>query len=185
MALCLATSLIERKGFDPIDQLERYVRWWRKGYLSSTGICFDIGSTVRSALTHFMQTRASNPGSTDPRTAGNSSLMRLAPVMLYYARQPQQAIQFAVESSRATHSAIEAVDACRYFAVLILSALNGVGKEELLSDHVKIGDQYFAEEFMLLKLSWGCSGTPALPGFAWSHNEGSMMSVSEIGFERY
>lgn len=26
MALCLADSLIEQKGFDPIDQLERYVR---------------------------------------------------------------------------------------------------------------------------------------------------------------
>ncbi len=26
MALCLAESLIERNGFDPVDQLERYVR---------------------------------------------------------------------------------------------------------------------------------------------------------------
>src|SRR5215470_2390344 len=30
MALCLATSLIECDGFDPIDQLARYVRWKRK-----------------------------------------------------------------------------------------------------------------------------------------------------------
>ena len=134
MALCLATSLIERSGFDPIDQLDRYVRWWREGYLSSTGTCFDIGSTVRSALTQFMQTRASHPGSTDPRTAGNGSLMRLAPVVLYYARQPQQAIHFAAESSRTTHGALEAVDACRYFAALILDALSGADKEELLSD---------------------------------------------------
>jgi ADP-ribosyl-[dinitrogen reductase] hydrolase len=134
MALCLASSLIERRGFDPIDQLERYVRWWREGYLSSTGTCFDIGSTVRSALTHFMQTRASYPGSTDPQTAGNGSIMRLAPVVLYYAHQPQQALHFAVESSRTTHGAPEAVDACRYFASLILEALNGVGKAELLRD---------------------------------------------------
>ena len=27
MALCLADSLIEKRGFDPIDQLERYTRW--------------------------------------------------------------------------------------------------------------------------------------------------------------
>ena len=27
MALCLAESLISKYGFDPIDQLERYVRW--------------------------------------------------------------------------------------------------------------------------------------------------------------
>ena len=43
MALCLADSLIEKKGFDPIDQLEHYVRWYREGYLSSNGRCFDIG----------------------------------------------------------------------------------------------------------------------------------------------
>ena len=41
MALCLATSLIETDGFDPLDQMQRYLRWWRKGYLSSTGSCFE------------------------------------------------------------------------------------------------------------------------------------------------
>lgn len=80
MALCLAESLIERPTFDPIDQLGRYVRWWREGYLSSNGVCFDIGSTVRSALTRFKQTPEPYCSSTDPNTAGNGSLMRLAPV---------------------------------------------------------------------------------------------------------
>ena len=134
MALCLATSLIERRGFDPIDQLERYVRWWHEGYLSSTGTCFDIGVTVRSALTRFLQTREPYPGSIDPYTAGNGSIMRLAPVVLYYARQPEQAIHFAAESSRTTHGAPEVIDACRYFASLMLDALNGKSKEEILRD---------------------------------------------------
>src|SRR4051794_19459334 len=42
LALCLAESLIKRRGFDPVDQLERYVRWFREGHLSSTGECFGI-----------------------------------------------------------------------------------------------------------------------------------------------
>ena len=50
MALCLAESLIECGGFEPRDQLERYVRWWRQGHLSSTGRCFDIGTATRAAL---------------------------------------------------------------------------------------------------------------------------------------
>ncbi len=133
MALCLATSLLERQTFDPIDQLERYVRWWHEGYLSSTGTCFDIGGTVRSALTRFERTREAYPGSTDPTTAGNGSLMRLAPVVLYYARQPQAAVQFAADSSRTTHGAPEAVDACRYLATVILGAVQGLGKEDVLS----------------------------------------------------
>ena len=53
MALCLATSLLERHEFDPRDQMERYCRWWEQGYMSSTGKCFDIGNTVRAALMRF------------------------------------------------------------------------------------------------------------------------------------
>ena len=44
MALCLAESLIECKGFDAADQMRRYARWWREGHLSSIGACFDIGT---------------------------------------------------------------------------------------------------------------------------------------------
>src|SRR3954471_12565967 len=50
MALCLAESLVERRGFDPVDQLQRYVRWYREGHWSSTGRCFDIGNATRAAL---------------------------------------------------------------------------------------------------------------------------------------
>src|SRR4051812_8540311 len=45
MAICLADSLIDRRGFDAKDQIERYVRWWKQGYNSVTGQCFDIGNT--------------------------------------------------------------------------------------------------------------------------------------------
>ena len=50
MALCLAYSLVETGRFDADDQMQRYVRWWREGYLSRTGVCFDIGNTIASAL---------------------------------------------------------------------------------------------------------------------------------------
>ena len=133
MALCLAASLIDREGFDPADQMERYVRWWREGYLSSTGRCFDIGTTVRGALSRFERDGEPYAGSTDPQTAGNGSLMRLAPVPMYYGADPLAAISKAADSSRTTHGAPEAVDACRYFAGLLVGALDGVDKETLLS----------------------------------------------------
>src|SRR6516225_9264983 len=66
MALCLAESLVEKRGFDPIDQLERYWRWYHKGYLSSTGICFDIGNTTALALMQFHREPQPYPGSTSP-----------------------------------------------------------------------------------------------------------------------
>jgi ADP-ribosyl-[dinitrogen reductase] hydrolase len=135
MALCLAESLITCRGFDPVDQLRRYCRWHREGYLSSTGICFDIGGTTRAALERFEQTHAPFCGSTDPRTSGNGSIMRLAPVPLFYAQRPREAIERAGESSRTTHGAREAIDGCRYLAALLVGALRGASKVDLVSDH--------------------------------------------------
>ena len=56
--------------------------------------------------------RDGNPiaGSTAPNTAGNESLMRLAPVPIFYSRDAAEAVQKAGESSRATHGAAECVD---------------------------------------------------------------------------
>jgi ADP-ribosyl-[dinitrogen reductase] hydrolase len=135
MALCLAESLVECRGFDPLDQMRRYVRWYRQGHLSSRGRCFDIGGTVSAALRRFEQTGEPYCGSTDPFSAGNGSIMRLAPVPLFFADDPRQAIARAADSSRTTHAAAEAVDACRYLAALIVGAVRGAPKWDLLSDH--------------------------------------------------
>ena len=128
MALCLATSLLESGGCDPVDQMGRYLRWFREGYLSSTGECFDIGGTTREALVRFERTGEPYSGPTGPMSAGNGSLMRLAPVPMYFAGDAREAIDRSADSSRTTHGAVEAVDACRYFAGLLVGALRGVDK---------------------------------------------------------
>lgn len=133
MALCLAESLVEKQIFDAHDQMQRYVRWMRDGNYSVKGYCFDIGATTSAALERFQQTGDPYAGSTNPNTAGNGSIMRLAPVPLCYARHPRLAIDISAESSRTTHGAHTAVDACRYLGALIVGALNGASKNELLS----------------------------------------------------
>jgi ADP-ribosylglycohydrolase len=69
--------------------------------------------------------------------------MRLAPVPMFYAGDPVRAIEFAAESSRTTHGAATAVDACRYLAALIAGALDGATREELLSDHFSPVEGYW------------------------------------------
>ena len=59
--------------------------------------------------------------------------MRLAPVPMYFAGHAVEAIAMAADSSRTTHQAQEAVDACRYFAGLLVGTLQGVDKKTLLS----------------------------------------------------
>ncbi len=133
MALCLAASLVEQQGFDAHDQMERYVRWQRDGYMSSNGYCFDIGNTVAGALHRFKQTGEPLAGSANPNTAGNGSIMRLAPVPMFYLNQPALAIELAGQSSKTTHAAPAAVDACRFLAGLLVGAINGADKADLLS----------------------------------------------------
>ena len=132
MALCLAESLVECGGFDGRDQLARYVDWWKAGRWSSTGDCFDIGAATRGALERFVQTGEEYCGLQDPQMAGNGALMRLAPVPLYYAREPEEAVRLAGESSGAPHGGRGSVGACRYFGGLLVGALEGRTKDELL-----------------------------------------------------
>lgn len=132
MALCLATSLVECGGFDAQDQMERYVNWMQQGYLSSTGTCFDIGNATSAALHRFIQSGDPYSGSTDPHSAGNGSIMRLAPVPMFYYPDQAAAVEHAARSSRTTHAAAECVDACRLYARLLCRAFDGQDKDAIL-----------------------------------------------------
>jgi ADP-ribosyl-[dinitrogen reductase] hydrolase len=150
MALCLAESLVEKRGFDPKDQMDRYCAWHERGYLSSTGDCFDIGNTVSDALGAYRSTGNPYSGSEDPNRAGNGSRMRVAPVPLFFASNAKQAIHYAAESSRTTHGTKAAVDACRYFAGLLVGALRGKPKSDLLSPYFNPTD------WQVLETKSGC-----------------------------
>jgi ADP-ribosylglycohydrolase len=53
---------------------------------------------------------------------------------MYFAFDALAAIEHAASSSRTTHGSQEAVDGCRYLAALIVGALNGATKEEILAE---------------------------------------------------
>jgi ADP-ribosyl-[dinitrogen reductase] hydrolase len=133
MALCLGYSLVEKQGFDPADQMDRYCAWRDDGYLSSTGVCFDIGVTVSGALGRYKTSGNPFSGSTDPYSAGNGSIMRLAPIPMFYSADEAQVLHYAGESARTTHGAEEAVDATRLFAGILWAALAGRSKTEILA----------------------------------------------------
>ncbi len=132
MALCLAASLLEREGHDPHDQMTRYCDWQENGYMSSTGVCFDIGITISGALARFKKSGNALSGSTDPYSAGNGSIMRLAPVPMYYHGDMENLIFFCGESSKTTHGAEEAIDACCLLGAILATCLSGKSKEEIL-----------------------------------------------------
>ena len=137
MALCLATSLIKCQGFDAADQMERYTRWLDEGYMSSNGRCFDIGNTTSEALDRFQASGEPLAGPTHERSAGNGSIMRLAPVPLFFYPDREATLEHAALSSKTTHGAAECVDACRLLADIILRALAGSPMRSIL-----VGDRW-------------------------------------------
>jgi ADP-ribosylglycohydrolase len=132
MALCLATSLVELRRFDLRDQIERYCRWAVEGYLSCTGHCFDIGRTVSAALRRYRETGDPMAGSTDPRSSGNGCIMRLAPVPMFFYPDERAAIEHSAASSRSTHGTVECVEASGLLGGILVRALAGASKEDVL-----------------------------------------------------
>ncbi|CAF2515143.1 unnamed protein product [Rotaria sp. Silwood2] len=158
MALCLANSLVARRDYVPYDQLVRYKWWYRHGYMSSVGHCFDIGSATKHALAKFENRQEEfaeehkipldqldylsdskllnkfNVHCGAEGAAGNGALMRLAPVPLFFYQHPTKAVEFSGHSGLITHGDRKAYDACRYYGALIMSALHGEDKEQMLDE---------------------------------------------------
>ncbi|KAL2396958.1 hypothetical protein ABEF93_005225 [Exophiala dermatitidis] len=154
MALCLGHSLVDCHGESKlVDQVRRYLDWWKNGYMSSTGKTFDIGVATLRALetwSHELDAKYNHlqPDSVEAEEAlreiekkirdtfseekycGNGSLMRVLPTALI-ARSEPEAVELARESSLTTHPHLRCVHACMIYATIVYQALNGASKTEL------------------------------------------------------
>ncbi|CAF4582508.1 unnamed protein product, partial [Rotaria sp. Silwood2] len=171
MALCLANSLLARRDFIPYDQLVRYKWWYRFGYMSSTGQCFDIGAATSQSLREFERRQKIfskekclplnkmdqlsdekfleefDTYCSEEDVAGNGALMRLAPVPLFFYRNKYAAIEFSGRSGQITHGDKKAYDACRFYGALIIAALRGFKKEQILAKNFYSAHRHwFGEE---------------------------------------
>ena len=127
MALAMADAFIESEDFDAHLIMNNFLHWKNEGAYSPRGVMFDCGMTVGSALNKY-EANNTDPftGSTDPMSAGNGGLMRLAPAILAASTQGQ-AIKFARDTTRLTHGASEAIF---YSELLALELWNAKASEE-------------------------------------------------------
>lgn len=133
MALALADSLLQDPELDPNDLITNFLKWRQHGAYSCTGTCFDIGITTSQALQRYRSCGDPFAGDPSPDSAGNGSLMRLAPVALAHWRNPEVASAIASKQSRTTHAAPQALAACEGYAKLLARAIGGASAEELLA----------------------------------------------------
>jgi ADP-ribosyl-[dinitrogen reductase] hydrolase len=136
MALCLAESLLANKYFDPADFMNRLRAWLEKGENTAVGKCFDIGNATRRAIESFIADGNPAAGSTDPHSAGNGSLARLAPLAISSRKNADHAIELARSQSRSTHATQESLDACSLFTAQLVDALSGADKQQVLRQRI-------------------------------------------------
>lgn len=132
MALALAASVLEHGRLDESDLIAKFAQWRDEGSWSCTGRCFDIGITTSAAIDRWQRSGDPFAGSSDPMTAGNGSLMRLAPVAIAFAADPEALRDAAVRQSLTTHAAPAAVAACEAYAMLLADVLSGLALDDAL-----------------------------------------------------
>ncbi len=164
MAMCLAESILDTGGHDPTDQLHRYVMWWREGYWSSTGTCFDIGNTTVAALRHFAETGDVTDATIDQDAAANGSAMRLAPVPVRWHADPAEAAERSAESSRTTHAADRPVDVCRLLGAMTAALVRGDDPDAVLDPGFWSFGSLHPEVEAVARGSWRTKEPPQIRG---------------------
>lgn len=149
MALCLAASLVDTGRFDPIDQLERYTKWWKHGYMSSTGKFVDIGSQTASALDDFAYNRFPYRIKYRPYDSGNGGIMRLAPAAMAFSHNIVLAGMVSELSTRTTHPTPECKEAARIFGEAIAVGIQ-TGDKEAIVEHITSSESKVQEYKMKL-----------------------------------
>ena len=125
MALALTDSLLT-DGFNLESQLDNYVLWQTRGKYSSRGYCFDIGISTSIALNKYKLNQKFKSVNTDSKHSGNGSLMRLAPVPLFYFKYGiEEMVNKSVDSSLTTHGSDVTLDCIKYFVVIYNKILKG------------------------------------------------------------
>jgi ADP-ribosyl-[dinitrogen reductase] hydrolase len=167
MGLCMADSLILRRGFSGGDMRVRFWCWWNRGYNnafrkdSTRNNSVGLGGNISKSLSDLSTLR---PGQLPPAAyqargedAGNGSLMRFTPVALFYHKASLDELYHQSRaSSYTTHPGIIAAEACTLLAHLIVRAVNRprgpLNVKEFLDVHTQ---EYYEKSGLIGKSGWG------------------------------
>lgn len=112
MVLCLAESIITNDCVTH-HAMHNYTKWYKDGYMSSTGALFDIGNQCRRSIEHYSKYNEFINERED--AAGNGALMRTSAIIV-----PYFASGSLYRKSRSqtiiTHNNDDALKAASYFA---------------------------------------------------------------------
>lgn len=154
MALCLAESIIE-KGWNPKDQMERYIDWWKKGHNSVTGECFDIGGATSKGLSWFIMTEGKS-FVTDKNSAGNGVLMRLAAIPIVYSGNSIKVLNTCAFQSLMTHPSSQSIECSMLMGAIINKILCGEKDKRKILNFETLFDSNEKQAYKELLMAYEC-----------------------------
>jgi len=140
MAICLAQSLIDNEGFDQEHVGIQYIKWLNSGDLRGIG-----GQTMRSltllASGHSVE-KAGQIMSGDRFESkdfcGNGTVMRVAPIGIFFKDDPAKMIKYAKDDAVITHDHKDAKDSSVFVAYVIATLLDGYDPNESVAEALAI-----------------------------------------------
>ncbi len=163
LVLCTAESLCN--GYDLDDMGQQFVRWLFKGHWTPHGQVFDVGQTTREAI--FRLDKGSDPREAGLKTDlsnGNGSLMRIAPVGIYFAYADAETRRSAtIDCSRLTHGHIRSQLACAFYTELLSRLIDRQAYDSALVKTQAMCQQWIDEQHPKEREAFSRLLDPALP----------------------
>lgn len=157
LALALARSIVEARTYDPEAAAAAYVAW-----LNSPP--FDLGHTTRTALTGPQQHRDLSTAEACRRNAStdsqaNGALMRVAPIGIAAAGDPELAAQWAALDAALTHPNPVCVQANAAYAAAIAIGVAGGTAQAMIAGALAVLSADAAGETVRQCIDAGSAGT--------------------------
>lgn len=152
MSIALATSLIEKRGFDQEHVGAQYLAWMESG--NTRG----IGGTTHKALTrlkHGASVLESGVTHNDGKPAsGNGTAMRASPIGIWYRKDPEKLIEVAMNDAAITHNSFEPKMGSVAVALGTAMLASGVtDTKKVIEEVVSIIDESIVKDKLLVVLA--------------------------------
>ena len=151
MTLATMDSIIKCKEINTNDMADKFIKWYRNGEYTATGIMFDIGTTTQQALVKYQRgiDIASKCGGEREYDNGNGSLMRMLPIAYYcYLKglEDTEILKIVKEVSSITHRHPISILGCYIYVRLAIELLKGKGLLQAYQEIKKLDYLYFTED---------------------------------------
>ena len=151
MTLATMDSIIKCKEINTNDMADKFIKWYRNGEYTATGIMFDIGTTTQQALVKYQRgiDIASKCGGEREYDNGNGSLMRMLPIAYYcYLKglEDTEILKIVKEVSSITHRHPISILGCYIYVRLAIELLKGKELLQAYQEIKKLDYSYFTED---------------------------------------